>query len=152
MSTTSVLLKQLLSPDALNVLMLLVFWTLSHPPLNSPLFPTVPSVAPANVSGGNGRRHELVILWEVSPRTHHRCRSCVPTQVQARTHIESGTWVYFSYITNNDLYLLTKQQAPYWQSLNSENSKYSFQNVQDFSEVLYLFSKTKSIAADDNTF
>eukprot|EP00066_Takifugu_rubripes_P004963 XP_003968701.1 PREDICTED: contactin-5 [Takifugu rubripes] len=24
----------------------------------------VPSVAPANVSGGNGRRHELVILWE----------------------------------------------------------------------------------------
>uniref|UniRef100_H3DNY9 Contactin-5 n=1 Tax=Tetraodon nigroviridis TaxID=99883 RepID=H3DNY9_TETNG len=25
---------------------------------------TVPSVAPANVSGGNGRRHELVILWE----------------------------------------------------------------------------------------
>lgn len=26
---------------------------------------TVPSVAPANVSGGNGRRHELVILWEV---------------------------------------------------------------------------------------
>lgn len=29
------------------------------------LLETVPSVAPANVSGGNGRRHELVILWEV---------------------------------------------------------------------------------------
>lgn len=29
------------------------------------LFSTVPSVAPSNVSGGNGRRHELVISWEV---------------------------------------------------------------------------------------
>lgn len=29
------------------------------------VFHTVPSVAPTNVSGGNGRRHELVISWEV---------------------------------------------------------------------------------------
>lgn len=73
--------------------MLLVFCTLSDPLLNSP-FPTVPSVAPANVSGGNGRRHELVILWEVSPRTRHFSGSCVTTQVQAHEYnIESGDWV-----------------------------------------------------------
>lgn len=74
---TVVLLKLLPSPDALRawkfVLTLLVFlYSHSNPLLNS-LPPTVPSVAPANVSGGNGRRHELVILWEVSPRTHHLC-------------------------------------------------------------------------------
>lgn len=107
-----VLFELLLSPDTLQawrfVLMLLVFCTLSDQLLNAP-FPTVPSVAPANVSGGNGRRHELVILWEVSPQTHHFSRSCVTTQVQAHKYnIESGDWVklLFLHITNNNFYLL----------------------------------------------
>lgn len=68
---------------------LLVFSALSNPPLIS-LFPTVPSVAPANVSGGNGRRHELVILWEVSHRTNHLCRSRVTTH----NHVESRTSLF----------------------------------------------------------
>ncbi|MEQ2314837.1 Contactin-5 [Ameca splendens] len=33
----------------------------------------VPAVAPSNVSGGNGRRHELVISWEVGPLPDSPC-------------------------------------------------------------------------------
>lgn len=43
------------------------------PSLTCLLFSTVPSVAPANVSGGNGRRHELVISWEVSRQLLNFC-------------------------------------------------------------------------------
>lgn len=75
MSRTLVLLELLLSPDALQAGKLcadvISFPELSAHPLLNSLFPTVPSVAPANVSGGNGRRHELVILWEVSLQTNH---------------------------------------------------------------------------------
>lgn len=53
------------------------------------LFLKVPSVAPANVSGGNGRRHELVILWEVGhPKLLQELHYyiCVNTQMLQCVH------------------------------------------------------------------
>lgn len=54
-------------------------------------FHTVPSVAPANVSGGNGRRHELVISWEVGPLPKSLSSTSMAARVQKhKCHSGSG--------------------------------------------------------------
>ncbi|GAA6079377.1 contactin-5 [Tachysurus ichikawai] len=62
----------------------------------------VPSVAPANVSGGNGRRHELVISWEnealyCMKLTYHRLPAALLQQLLIPSSPQEQIWAMWHF-------------------------------------------------------